>query len=108
MEKFNDTIKNEEGYGLRKLTNPYFRKNFRINDFEEDYNYNNENINENINSNLSVKEEKEQNINLSYKNIDFNSFENNDNFYLNDKNKIILQSQILIPEIIKIYKIIIL
>ena len=104
MEKFNDTIKNEEGCGLRKLTNPYFRKNFRINDFEEDNNCNNENINENINSNLSVKEEKEQNINLSYKNIDFNSFENNDNFYLNDKNKIILQSQILIPKIIKIYK----
>ena len=92
-ERFNDMIKNEEGYGFRKLSNPCIIRSSKQNEQEE------ENINnENISSNLSEKEVK----NIIPKKLVFDENEKDNNLIKN--NEIILESNILIPEITKIYK----
>ena len=103
-DKFNDMTRNEEGYSLRRLSYPYTAKNSKM--FEEDeenININNGNINENIYHNyLNQKEEQK----LVCKKIDFQDVpEETNKKKENEKEKeISSDSQLLIPEIMKVYQ----
>ena len=82
--------KNDEGYCTRKMSYPYIKKNLKFLEDEENMNINNGNLNENINYNSNQKDEQN---NINTKN------ENNE-----EKNEIILENQLLIPEIMNIYQ----
>ena len=88
--------KNEDGFSLRRLSYPYTAKNSK-NLEEDEENINNGNGNDNINCNY-LNEKEEQKIKIIGKKIDFQNVVEETN-----KNKdIIIDSQLLIPEITKI------
>ena len=82
--------KNDEGYSFRKMSYPYIKKNLKFLEEDENMNMNNGNLNENISYNSNEKDE-ENNINIK-----------NENF--EEKKEIILENQLLIPEIMNIYQ----
>ena len=86
--------KNDEGYELRKMSYPYnLKRNLHF--LEDDENINNENINDNISYNSSEK-------NGQFTTEKRNDFINNEN---SKENKdFIFNSDLLIPEIMKIYQ----
>ena len=82
--------KNDEEYCFRKMSYPQVKKNLKFLEEDENINTNNVNLNENINHNSNEKDEEN--------NIDKNNETNE------EKKEIILENQLLIPEIMNIYQ----
>ena len=92
-DRFNDITKNDEGYEFRKISYPEnIKRNLKF--LEEDDDINNENSNDNISYNSSEKDEEYNNK----KNI-FTKKE-----IIEEKKDWVLGSDVLIPEIMKIYQ----
>ena len=94
--------RNEDGYSLRRLSYPYTAKKSKM--FEEDeenININNGNINENIYRNYLNQKEEQKSI---CKRIDFQDVPEETNKKKEKEKEIASDSQLLIPEIMKVYQ----